>query len=177
MTRKIIPIPSSQFPTRIEVYYKGELNRIGGVQPGASEANIKLPGDISECEIRIIPCNSQGKPVGRGHVYQDETLMPEPPVHTDPPAECPEGASEDVCCGKPRECEGITKSSEIKVAQSPDVQVVRGPDCNDDCDVTVEPAPEADDRVYQYKTAGGGRLNSVDDVTDEYEVEDEEDKD
>ena len=85
MLKKLIPIPSNQFPTRIEVYYNGELNRSGGVQPGATEATIKLPADISECEIRIIPCDSQGKPVGRGHVYQDETLVPEPPARFSSP--------------------------------------------------------------------------------------------
>ncbi len=180
MLRKIVPIPPSQFPTRIEVYHKGELNRTGGVQPGATEANIKLPADISECEIRIIPCDQQGKPVGRGHVYIDETLVPEPPAHTDPPAECPEGASEDACCGKPKECEGTTESSEIEVEQSPDVQLVKATGPNS---ATVKPAPEEgetigpDDKVYRYNTDDEGRLDSVDDVTAEYEVEDEEDKD
>lgn len=176
MSRIIIPIPASQFPTRIEVYHNGELNRSGGVQPGATETSVKIPADISECEIRIIPCNSQGQAVGRGYVYKDETLVPEPPVHTDPPTECPEDVSENACCGKPEECEGTTESSEIKVEQSPDVQLVRAAECDDNCDVTVEPVSEAsevsettgpDDRVYQYNTDDEGRLDSVDDVTNE----------
>lgn len=179
MSRTIIPIPLSQFMTRIEIYYKGELNRSGSIQPGATEANIKLPADMSECEIRIIPCDPQGKPVGRGHVYKDETLVPEPPVYTDPPVECSEDASDDVCCEESEECEVTTESSEIEVEQSPDVQLVRatGPDS-----ATVEPAPEPgetigpDDRVYKYNLDDEGRLDSVDDVTDEYEV-DKEDKD
>jgi len=91
MTKRItIPIPVSDCPTRIEVYQNDKLNRNGGVQPGATEASIKLPAPIEECEIRIIPCDMQGKPVGRGYVYEDETVKPEPPTNTAPPVETPQ---------------------------------------------------------------------------------------
>ncbi len=123
--RIIIPIPPSTFPTRIEVHHNGELNRSGGVQPGATEASIKLPAPAEECEIRVIPCDAQGKSVGRGHVYRDDTLVPEPPVYTDPPAEYPENTSDDECCGEPESCEGIIESSEIEFNAPASVEVTR----------------------------------------------------
>ncbi len=85
--RITIPIPKSDSLTRIEVYYNDKQNRSGGVQAGATEASIKLPAPIEECEIRIIPCDTQGKPVGRGYVYEDKTVKPEPPPKIDPPVE------------------------------------------------------------------------------------------
>jgi hypothetical protein len=73
-----IPIPQSQFPTQVQVYLDGDLKQVGGAQSGDTEITIRLPAPINECEIKIYTCDQQGKPVGRGFIYQDKQLQPEP---------------------------------------------------------------------------------------------------
>ncbi len=73
-----IPIPQSQFPTQIQVYLDGDLKQVGGAQSGDTEITIRLPAPVDECEIKIYTCDQQGKPVGRGFLYQDSQLKPEP---------------------------------------------------------------------------------------------------
>lgn len=166
--RKIIPIPDSSFPTRIEVYYDGELNRTGGVQAGATEASIKLPAPVEECEIRIIPCDQQGKPVGRGHIYKDESIQPEPPEHTDPPAaECdqPE-CSDDECDG---ECdgEGACESSEVEADAAASVVIERAE--------ADEPAEESSDESADEPADESDDANEDDEDDDPFEDDEDED--
>jgi hypothetical protein len=146
--RTTIPVPQTEYQTRIEVYLEGRLNREGCVQGDKTEVSLKLPAPIEECEIRIIPCNAQGKPVGRGFVYQDQSLRPEPPINTDPPVEPDEEP------GEPDEddCE----SSEIV--------------CDDETSISIE-EPEADEPV------GGPICQKIEkSVFDNYsDEEDEED--
>lgn len=191
--RIMIPIPESLYQTRIEVHYNGELNRTGCVSSGQREASIKLPAPLCECEIRLIPCDAQGKPVGRGHVYEDKSLKPEPPAHTDPPAEpeedsgeCCEGSCEssevvadaeaEVVVERPTPIETHAESDPEGYAERQRVESVKG-------EARVAPAPEdgeaigPNDKVYEYVTDEEGRLDSVTDVTDEYPVEDDEEDD
>jgi hypothetical protein len=112
MTHQItIPLPDSQYPTRIEVYYQGELNRHGGVAAGTQEVKIKLPAPVEECEIRIIPCDERGKPVGSGQAYVDPESKP---VAETDPSESDEVSDE---CGKDA-CESseIVANAEASVA-------------------------------------------------------------
>lgn len=131
--RIIIPIPQSQHQTRIEVYYKGELNRYGAVEPGATEINVKLPAPVNECEIKLIPYNASGQPCGRGHVYRDKTIMPEPLEDTAPPVE---PSSDDECCEKPDNCTEVTEivpdaSASVVVERPEDNEVAEPPDEDD----------------------------------------------
>ena len=124
--RITVPIPESQSPTKIEVYHNGKLNRHGGVQPGATEASIKIPAPLEECEIRIIPCDTLGNPSGRGHVYQDSSLVPEPPVNIDPPAQVCD--CEDECCGVTEDRAEVTEivpdASASVVVERPEVDEI-----------------------------------------------------
>lgn len=104
----VIPIPASQFPTKIEVYYKGELNRSGGVQAGTLEAELRLPASVSECEIRIIPCNQQGQPVGRGFLYKDSHIIPETPLNI-------RSKYEKSSHNQESECEGICNEQDESI--------------------------------------------------------------
>lgn len=157
--RITIPIPQSEFPTKIEVYHDGKLNRHGGVQSGATEATIKIPAPLDECEIKIIPCDALGNPAGRGYTYQDENLVPEPPVNTDPPAEPSE---EDECCGGMVDCAEVTELV---------------PDAH--ASVVVE-RPEVDESVETSYSSGvendfyTGEDEDVDEDVDEVEVKDAE---
>jgi len=165
-----VPIPSSPYLTRIEVYYKGELNRTGSVAPGQATASVKLPSALSECEIRLIPCDAHGKPVGRGHVYVDESLKPEPPANTEPPCE-PEEESGECCEGSCESSELVADVAvEVGLEKSSDHQLVEACDDSEaDCDATVKPAPEEceatrDDKVYEY----------FEDINDKYPSRDED---
>lgn len=115
--RRTIQIPYSQFPTRIEVHHDGELVRSGGVQPGMTEATVKLPAPIEECQIKIIPCDQQGKPVGRGHIYVDDSIKPEPPAIIKPPVE-----PEDECG---EQCDGTCENTEVVVDVAAEVTLER----------------------------------------------------
>ena len=75
--RVTVPVPMSDTSTKVEVYYEGKLNRHGGVEAGRTEAKIKLPAPLEDCEIRVIPCDALGNPCGRGYVYTDGALVPE----------------------------------------------------------------------------------------------------
>ncbi|MHA2135970.1 MAG: hypothetical protein ACW99J_19090 [Candidatus Thorarchaeota archaeon] len=132
MTHQItIPLPNSQYPTRIEVYYQGVLNRHGGVAAGTTERKIKLPAAVEECEIRIIPCDERGKPVGSGQVYIDTESKPV--AETDPP-ESDEVSDE---CGKDA-CE----SSEIVANTEASVAIAR-PEVDENIEpVFAMPTPE-----------------------------------
>lgn len=82
MTDRIsVTIPESIYPTRIEVYKDGELNRWGGVQPGVTETKVKLPIDtpVDECMIRVFPCREDGQPIGQGYILVDGELRPYQP--------------------------------------------------------------------------------------------------
>lgn len=133
MSRVEIKIPDSEYNTRIEVYYRGELNRSGEVASGQMSASVKLPegAEINDCEIKLIPWH-QGKAMGPGYIYQPEGCVAAPPVFDEPPVE------EDDCGER---CDGdVSESIDLMSECSSTVVIERSEDREDD-----EPVVESDD--------------------------------
>ena len=123
MARINIPIPANTFPTRIELYVDGELNRSGGVQPGAITASVKIPNgyDIDDCDIRVLPCDQTGKVVGRGHVFVRGELLPAPLEDSCKEDSCKEDSCEEDSC----------ETSEIQPESTVEVSISR-PEVDED---------------------------------------------